>query len=182
MLRFHGGTLEPEVSPLPIESLEGLVSLVSKNAGTVPYDSTLGDAVAIEETKTTFIEHLQQGGFVGYSILTLGAIALIISLIKLADINRFSVTTPTEMQALARTAREGSIEKGLLRCPWHGWDYDPLTGKAPGFDDGVETFPIEERTDGIYLGLKKEVPHTQTVSKHFIHMPSVSNSATSLSW
>ena len=23
---------------------------------------------------------------------------------------------------------EGSIENGMLRCPWHGWDYDPLTG------------------------------------------------------
>ena len=33
---------------------------------------------------------------------------------------------------------EGSIENGLLRCPWHGWDYHPLTGKAPGYDDGVE--------------------------------------------
>ena len=22
---------------------------------------------------------------------------------------------------------DGSIEKGLLRCPWHGYDYDPLT-------------------------------------------------------
>ena len=38
---------------------------------------------------------------------------------------------------------EGSIENGLLRCPWHGWDYHPTTGKAPGFDDGVETFAIE---------------------------------------
>ena len=27
---------------------------------------------------------------------------------------------------------EGSIEKGLLRCPWHGYDYDPLTGAPPG--------------------------------------------------
>ena len=26
---------------------------------------------------------------------------------------------------------EGSIEKGLLRCPWHGYDYDPLTGQPP---------------------------------------------------
>ena len=24
---------------------------------------------------------------------------------------------------------EGSIENGLLRCPWHGFDYDPLTGR-----------------------------------------------------
>ena len=46
---------------------------------------------------------------------------------------------------------EGSIEKGLLRCPWHGWDYDPLTGKAPGFDDGVETFPVEIREDEVYV-------------------------------
>ena len=31
---------------------------------------------------------------------------------------------------------EGSIENGLLRCPWHGYDYDPLTGQPPpGFTD-----------------------------------------------
>jgi pyruvate oxidase len=59
---------------------------------------------------------------------------------------------------------EGSIENGLLRCPWHGWDYDPLTGKAPGFDDGVETFPVEEREDGIYVGLPVAEPHVRTVS------------------
>ncbi|MBW1832328.1 MAG: Rieske (2Fe-2S) protein, partial [Deltaproteobacteria bacterium] len=47
---------------------------------------------------------------------------------------------------------EGSIEGGLLRCPWHGWDFDPLTGKPPGgFDDGVETFPLEVREDGVYV-------------------------------
>ena len=26
---------------------------------------------------------------------------------------------------------EGSIENGLLRCPWHGYDYDPITGRPP---------------------------------------------------
>ncbi|MDJ0861954.1 MAG: thiamine pyrophosphate-binding protein [Gammaproteobacteria bacterium] len=58
---------------------------------------------------------------------------------------------------------EGSIENGLLRCPWHGWDYDPLTGKAPGFDDGVDTFPVEERDDGVYVGLPREQAHVRTV-------------------
>ncbi|MCU7813280.1 MAG: Rieske 2Fe-2S domain-containing protein, partial [Candidatus Thiodiazotropha sp. (ex Notomyrtea botanica)] len=58
---------------------------------------------------------------------------------------------------------EGSIENGLLRCPWHGWDYDPITGKAPGFDDGVQTFPVEIRDDGIYVGLTAEQSHTTTV-------------------
>ena len=33
---------------------------------------------------------------------------------------------------------EGSIENGWLRCPWHGYDYDPLTGRSPeGFPDGA---------------------------------------------
>ncbi|MEM7480963.1 MAG: thiamine pyrophosphate-dependent enzyme [Acidobacteriota bacterium] len=59
---------------------------------------------------------------------------------------------------------EGSIEKGVLRCPWHGWDYDPLTGKAPGFDDGVETFPVEVRHDGVYVRLEEEAPHEPTVT------------------
>ena len=47
---------------------------------------------------------------------------------------------------------EGSIEKGFLRCPWHGWDYHPLTGKPPGgYDDGVQTYTVESRDDGIYV-------------------------------
>ncbi len=60
---------------------------------------------------------------------------------------------------------EGSIENGWLRCPWHGWDYNPLTGKSPGeFDDGVETFPTEVREDGVYVGFEEEAPHVRTVS------------------
>jgi len=59
---------------------------------------------------------------------------------------------------------EGSIENGILRCPWHGWDYHPCTGKAPGFDDGVETYPVEEREDGIYVGIDEEKPHEPTLS------------------
>ena len=60
---------------------------------------------------------------------------------------------------------EGSIENGMLRCPWHGWDFDPLTGKPPGgYDDGVETFPVEIRDDGVYVALEDEPPHIRTSS------------------
>jgi pyruvate oxidase len=60
---------------------------------------------------------------------------------------------------------EGSIENGLLRCPWHGWDFDPLSGKPPGgFDDGVDTYPVEVRDDGIYVGFPAPDEHVRTVS------------------
>ena len=47
---------------------------------------------------------------------------------------------------------EGSIENGLLRCPWHGYDYDPMTGTPPaGFSDAPRGFPVEVRADGVYV-------------------------------
>ena len=66
---------------------------------------------------------------------------------------------------------EGSIEKGIdgkcwLRCPWHGWDFDPLTGKPPGGheDSGQETFPVKLREDGIYVGLPPAPDRPRTIS------------------
>lgn len=65
---------------------------------------------------------------------------------------------------------EGSIEEGVddqcwLRCPWHGWDFNPLTGKSPGgHGDGLKTFPVEERDDGIYVAVEVDPPHIRTNS------------------
>ena len=66
---------------------------------------------------------------------------------------------------------EGSIERGeggkcWIRCPWHGWDFDPLTGKPPGGheDTGQQIYPVKIEGDEIFVGLEPEPPHTRTVS------------------
>jgi len=66
---------------------------------------------------------------------------------------------------------EGSIEIGnegecWLRCPWHGWDFDPKTGRPPGGheDTGQTLYPVDVREDGIYIGLEAEPPHVTTVT------------------
>jgi thiamine pyrophosphate-dependent acetolactate synthase large subunit-like protein/nitrite reductase/ring-hydroxylating ferredoxin subunit/CDGSH-type Zn-finger protein len=64
---------------------------------------------------------------------------------------------------------EGSIEcEGedcWLRCPWHGWDFHPLSGESPtGFEDGVETYPVDVRDDGVYVMVKERRERTRTVS------------------
>lgn len=47
----------------------------------------------------------------------------------------------------------GKIEKGHVCCPWHGWEFDPCSGKdAYNPARGVESFPVEEREDGVYVG------------------------------
>jgi len=60
---------------------------------------------------------------------------------------------------------EGSIEGGMLRCPWHGWDFNPCTGMPPGgYDDGVKTFDIKEENDEIFVAIEEEDEHQDTVS------------------
>jgi nitrite reductase/ring-hydroxylating ferredoxin subunit len=60
---------------------------------------------------------------------------------------------------------EGSIEKGWLRCPWHGYDYQPDTGVPPeGFSDGVPPYDVEERADGCYVALPELPPPPRTVA------------------
>lgn len=66
---------------------------------------------------------------------------------------------------------EGSIEEGVdgqcwLRCPWHGWDFHPLTGKPPGGheDSGQALYPTEIRDDGVYVAVESAPPHVATVT------------------
>lgn len=66
---------------------------------------------------------------------------------------------------------EGTIERGTddkcwIRCPWHGWDFDPLTGAPPGGheDSGQKTYPVEVRGEEVFIGLEPELPHERTVT------------------
>jgi thiamine pyrophosphate-dependent acetolactate synthase large subunit-like protein/nitrite reductase/ring-hydroxylating ferredoxin subunit len=49
---------------------------------------------------------------------------------------------------------EGQIEDGCLICPWHGYEYDPITGQPPsGYSDAATVYPSEMRADGLYVQL-----------------------------
>lgn len=50
---------------------------------------------------------------------------------------------------------EGSIENGLLRCPWHGWDFPPHGGSTGDYDDGPEVFPVKTEGNKVYVGLEE---------------------------
>ncbi len=49
---------------------------------------------------------------------------------------------------------DGQIEDGCVICPWHGYEYHPVTGNPPeGYGDQATAFPVEERPDGLYVEL-----------------------------
>jgi pyruvate oxidase len=60
---------------------------------------------------------------------------------------------------------EGSIEGGLLRCPWHGYDYDPASGVPPeGFSDAPTAYDVEQRPDGVWVDLPEVNERPRSVS------------------
>jgi pyruvate oxidase len=60
---------------------------------------------------------------------------------------------------------EGSIERGWLRCPWHGYDYSPCNGMPPApFTDAPEAYAVDVRDDGVFVALSPEPERVRTVS------------------
>ncbi len=49
---------------------------------------------------------------------------------------------------------KGSISNGNVVCPWHGWEFDPCNGQyVYNPSKVVESFPVEVRKDGVYVGV-----------------------------
>ncbi len=47
---------------------------------------------------------------------------------------------------------EGRVIDGCVTCPWHGYQYDPSTGRSPEpFEERVPTFRVEVRDGVIWL-------------------------------
>ena len=47
---------------------------------------------------------------------------------------------------------EGCLDKDLVTCPWHGWQFDVRTGKCesmPGED--IASYPLEIKGDDVFL-------------------------------
>jgi len=59
---------------------------------------------------------------------------------------------------------DGRIDNGVLRCPWHGHAFNPITGESLGSDSNVKAFRVEDREDGIYIEIKSPAKSAWTVS------------------
>ena len=64
---------------------------------------------------------------------------------------------------------DGFLQDGCVVCPWHGYEYDPLSGTSPPeYDDPpVEAYPVELREDGVYIGVY-EPEHPPTLMDQMV--------------
>ncbi len=109
-LKFNSGTIEPGLSSIDPENAQQLRSVLESGKGLLPLDSSLGNALVLKKAKGTIPEHISKGGWVGYAILFLGAVAILVSLFKLIDLRRVSVQEPSDLNDIAKTAATDSVE------------------------------------------------------------------------
>ena len=63
---------------------------------------------------------------------------------------------------------DGFLQNGFVICPWHAYEYHPCTGQPPGgYDDAVPAYAVEEREDGLYIGVP-ESEHKPTLMDQMV--------------
>jgi thiamine pyrophosphate-dependent acetolactate synthase large subunit-like protein/nitrite reductase/ring-hydroxylating ferredoxin subunit len=64
---------------------------------------------------------------------------------------------------------DGFLQNGYVVCPWHAYEYDPLTGTSPpDYDDEPAVpFQVEVRDDGLYVGVQ-EPEHEPTLMDQMV--------------
>jgi nitrite reductase/ring-hydroxylating ferredoxin subunit len=50
---------------------------------------------------------------------------------------------------------EGRVVDGCITCPWHGWQYDPATGRSPPpFVERIKTYNVRLANGRVFVNPK----------------------------
>lgn len=92
---------------------DGIAQLLAGEAAVLRFDPTLGNAVTMEETRSTLLERIREGGFWMYPILMLAAIALIAAIAKWIQLARIRPLLPERVDTFLQQLREEQFEAAL---------------------------------------------------------------------
>ena len=101
-------------------------------------------------------DELQDGEVLG---VTAGAKSLVLTS-QDGNVSALAGKCPHQGGPLA----EGTLDDGVLRCPWHGWGFCSKTGEsAEESHGGVATYDVEVRDGGIHVAVESP-PKPRTIS------------------
>ena len=117
------GSLQPTIVPFKQpEVAAAAAALVESGEGEMPVDPTLGNAVKIQATEETILEHIQKGGLVMIPIFTLAGAAFLVAIFKWVSLLTVRSPSRRKVDALLAAAKDGDEEAardaaGGLRGP-----------------------------------------------------------------
>jgi biopolymer transport protein ExbB len=115
-LAVPSGSLEPSIYPLGAEMDGAIQSLVANGEGEIPFDPTLGDALAIKQEQQTLIEHIQAGGIWIYPILGFAFASLLTALFKAFEIYTVKMPAAGTLHQILTPLNEGNVEEAKKRA------------------------------------------------------------------
>ena len=112
------GSSLPGIYPAESTSVkESLRSLSEGMRASVPVDMSGGDAMKVLQAEPGWVEHLLQGGVVVIPLLILGALAFMLSLLKVWDLYHLQVSLGSSEAEQLRKLRESPEEPLLSELP-----------------------------------------------------------------
>ncbi len=106
---------DPVVVGLP--NGDGEVARVAADGrGSLLFDATLGKALKIEKAEKSLLDHIEDGGPVGYVICVLGVVAIALTGFKLREITGFAVPTEREVDGVLRDLAQGDSQAAAARA------------------------------------------------------------------
>ena len=106
-------TMQPRVRPVADEEADLIRQVTESGDGRLPIDPTLGDAVALAETRETLGEHLRKGGIWVYPIVAFAMIASLVAIFKFLQV--FTIRQPQALVVhdIVRLLRDGKKSDAL---------------------------------------------------------------------
>jgi len=92
---------------------EQIAALATNGNGLLPMDLSLGNAIAIQGTQDSLMEHIEKGGVWVYPIIAFAIVATVIAVLKFVQIMTIRQPVPNTIHDIAKLLREDKPEEAL---------------------------------------------------------------------
>ncbi len=113
LARREFGSSQAFVTSLGAERDALVTAYSDSQAGSLPFDFTLGAAIQVEAAKDTFLGVVKKGGWVMYPILGMAGLALLISLYKWFEISGIRRARPKDLTFILDALHQGNQEGAM---------------------------------------------------------------------
>jgi biopolymer transport protein ExbB len=104
-VRLREGSVYPVVFPVKEWTGPAVDALFRGEEGSIAADATGGKALRLKQTTGSVWDHIRKGGYVAFAILGVGALSLLLIVLKVIDVSRLAVDeTPAVQVFLSKVA------------------------------------------------------------------------------
>jgi biopolymer transport protein ExbB len=108
--QLERGTADPVVKSAAPEQVAGIRAVIQAGNGQFPIDTSMGDADKIAATEETMMEHMVKGGPTMVPIVGLGALAVLIGILKYFQIGFVRLARPRDIQIIVERVNGGDMK------------------------------------------------------------------------